>query len=165
VTFAAGDTLTAALLNAVVSAVTPLFARKTANQTVNNSTTLVNDNELLVSIEANTTYEMLLHVRYDSSTVADMKINLTLPSGCNTPHMMFLGGGTGSAVQHAAAASPSFSTVDGQGVGTATAFDYVGTLVNGSNAGTVRFQFAQNTAEATNTTVQAGSTLRLTKVA
>jgi hypothetical protein len=56
-------------------------ARKTANETVNNSSVLQNDDVLLVPVEANVVYLAHLHMLYLSQVAAAFKYGFTFPAG------------------------------------------------------------------------------------
>lgn len=158
--------VTAAALTTRDTAITeirPLFARKTSDETVNNSTTLQDDNELFVSVAANQVYKLHLMVGYSSGTTPDFKINFSLPSGATMPRSSFITGGTGAAVQHGTFTGASVVGIDGQG--SDASLQIWGTVVMGSTAGTVTLQWAQNTLNASDTIVRSGSTLELRLVA
>jgi hypothetical protein len=132
--------------------------RKSANQSVTSSTTLVNDTHLKFAVAANETFifQIWLWVYADNGT-PDIKLTVTGPSGSTI------------------AFSPStyYATGDGTtalgtvttGGGTFGAFVdanernqlYFGSILNGSTAGDLQLQWAQNTSSATSTTVKAGS--------
>ena len=120
---------------------------KTADETVNNSTTLQNDNHLLFALVANTTYEVDLVLLHNStSTTPDFKLGWTVPSGC----VMFWASVTSNAWG-------SFGGTALSGAGdTKTAGSISGTggaifkalVRNGANAGNIQLRWAQNTADA-----------------
>ena len=110
------------------------------------------------------------HIIYDSSTTADMKFRLTAPAGATCDWHVFSVGSAASATpattDHAArtlgAGNP---TPGGIGVGTQLVMRLDGLLVVGGTAGSLTIQWAQQTADATDTTVRTGSFLLLQKVA
>ncbi len=57
------------------------FVTKTANQTVNNSAVLQNDNELLFTIGANETWVFNIDFSAISQTTPDIKFAMTAPGG------------------------------------------------------------------------------------
>jgi hypothetical protein len=145
-----------------------VLARKSADQTVNNSTTLVDDTHLLFSVAANEVWLIHAYLLIDSaSTVADIKFHWTVPASAT-----MVWGPTGGA-------EPSFTQWDA--VLTSTSADVLGTESGTQNfgtnsvptqgllfagvaaiagtAGTVRLQWAQVTATVANTTLKTNSTL------
>src|SRR5262245_12791739 len=85
-TWSVGETLTAANFNQQIrdngNSMGPhLIARKTSDETVNNSTTLQNDDNLLLAVTANEIWQFKLCILYNSSTAADFKMAFTFPSG------------------------------------------------------------------------------------
>jgi hypothetical protein len=127
---------------------------KSADETVNNSATLQNDDHLFFSIGANETWTFRFVLFANSGTTPDLKAAVSAPSGASCIY---------AAIDaEAAVTTPQVTTC-----GTATAllsgngaydvYEVVGTVVNGATAGTVTLQWAQNTATAANTIVAAGS--------
>jgi len=154
--FSAGQKLTATALQRVV----PLFAFKVADEIVNNSTTFQDDDELFFTLEANAVYEGNLHVVYNSGTTPDLKWQFTKPSGATQTDWSFLGYSTASALTYGTGGESATAG----GLGGKTTADAYG-LITTTNAGTLRLQWAQNTANASNTTIYAGSYLRCLRVA
>jgi hypothetical protein len=139
---------------------------KTASQVVNNSTALVNDNHLFLPLPSlNTVYSVEGYVEYNSSTTADFKFGLAIPAGAST-RFMASGLATGAA---AATGDGNFQVqttggtlaYGGAGVGTRVGIHIAGVVQQGATAGNVTFQWAQNTLDATNTTVDQLSWLRI----
>lgn len=155
-TFFAGQKLTATALQAVV----PLFAYKVADEIVNNSAAFQDDNELFVSLAANAVYEGWLHVVYNSGTTPDLKWQFTKPSGATQNDWAFLGYSTASALTYGTGGQSATAG----GLGGKTVADAWG-LITTTNAGQLQWQWAQNTANASDTTVYAGSYLRCLRIA
>ena len=138
---------------------TPTIVRKTADQTVNNSTTLVNDTHLLFAVLASEIWELELLVKVNSSAVADWKIAFTLPAAAT---MLMLpsdkiGGTSGSNLTDAVDATTSrIYNHDG---GSYNMLWLKAIYVGGANAGNIQLQWAQNTAEVSDTKVLANSYL------
>lgn len=148
---------------------TPIQAYKTASQTVNNSTALVDDAELFVTPPLiNTNYAIEAYVAYNSTTVADIKFDFTFagtttsstfagPAGATT----IAAGGIGDGNWDAS----SFGTVLQVGGANGAAGALItGGLRVGATTGLLRLRWAQNTLEATNTQVLDTSWLRITAV-
>lgn len=135
----------------------PKVITKAADETVNNSTSYQDDDELILPVLANEQWFIICAVRSISSNTADIKLQWTLPAGAvwrgdrrfwnessvaqNHPHLD-LTSGTAMAGQ----VSASFSGVH-----------YIGILTVAGTAGDVALQWAQNTLEASNTVVKASS--------
>jgi hypothetical protein len=147
-------------------------ACKTSNETVNNSSTLQNDNELLFAAEANATYLVEVHLMLTATSVnADWKMSWSLPSGT------FYWGHDGNSAEGpgpywsprstasgSGAALVSTSIVSGGGTLTPMGAHFTAIIVIGGSGGTVNFQWAQDVATAENNTILAGSCLRAFKV-
>lgn len=140
------------------------FARKVSNQPIVASTTLVNDNALVVSVLANAIYVVDCVIKYDAPQAGDFKIGWTAPSGAtfeygcsgqNTGSTDYTGDQT---AQFSLAATPGFGGISA-GV-TNQAVIIKGLLITSGTAGSLQLQVAQNSASGT-TTVQAGSFLDL----
>lgn len=126
---------------------------KSADESVNNSETLQNDDELLLAIGANEKWEVTFYIlAISATTTPDLRVAITAPSGATGAISLFYDVGT-----------------DGELLGgTVTGIALVASLrlivisavvVNSSNAGNIQLQWAQSTATAENTTVKAGSCL------
>ncbi len=129
---------------------------KTADQTVNNSATAINDLHLLLKLKANKEY--MFHQTYflNSGTTPDFKYKFAIPSGAtiqrNPSHL---------------ASDDSIATQDGT---TEKAFNATGgndyntidgRITTGSTSGTLQFMWAQNVADVSDTKVLKGSCLVL----
>ena len=148
---------------------------KTADETVNNSNTLQNDDHLAMSLESNAVYFFELFCRWvGTATTHDAKVGWTVPTGTT----MEWGGVYGTTNnQSTYIGSPAgVSATPNQPLGAASV-DPIGSL-NGSfgaswggyifvssTAGTLQLQWAQNTAVASNLTLKQYSLLRLFRIA
>lgn len=142
----------------------PLFARKTSDETVNNSTTLQNDNSLLVSVVADAIYEFRLRLTVNSGTTPDFKMGWTFPTGLTMTYDLFEGETLGTATN--VVQGPTIQT-DVPLINTTGAdqpWIAEGLVIVDSTAGTLQLQWAQNTANASDTIVRAGSYLRLLRM-
>lgn len=145
-----------------------LPAYKAADQTVNNSATLVNDTALTVAVAANTTYAIEGFLAYDTSATADIKVAFTAPAGATllwSP--LGLAGsssGTSGSIDQRTLTTNNLA-LGGAGAGTNAVANPRGTLVTSSTAGSLTLQWAQNAAEVSDTKVKTGSWLKLTKLA
>lgn len=163
-----GQTITAALLTSMI----PDVVVKAANETVTSSTTFQDDNDLFVSVSANATYEVKLFLLHDSDATAagDIKIQWTAPAastmtwgsqGANVSTT------SSSAVTETNMQSRTISENAGYGGGdsTGTVAFIQGVLTTSATAGTLQLQWAQNTSNAVASTVRAGSTLSVRRIA
>jgi hypothetical protein len=129
---------------------------KTTTETVNNSAAVQNDDELLVSLEANTKYVMEALLYVTSSASADFRHTWTFPVGAT-----YLGFVLG--LDYASGAI----TMQGFGGAVFNGGGYIkieSSFSVGANAGNLQLQWAQGSAEVSDTKVYAGSYLKITKV-
>jgi len=145
-------------------------ARKTSDETVNNSSTLQNDDVLVVSVEANAVYRVECQIICSSSTTADIKTTFTVPAGATlrwgtyAPHRS-VSSTTASTISANVFSAAGVADVGGYGTSTNVLYVLRGILRMSSTAGSLQFQWAQSTADATNTTVRAGSVLHARRLA
>lgn len=131
------------------------FARvvKKADETVDTSTTFQDDDELVVALSANKTYYGVLRIFFTSATDADFKYKFTIPSGATAI-------GNGTAIQPTGSGT-MVELATGHALGSIVNENIVGInfrVVVGT-AGNLQLQWAQNTSQASNTTVLEGSAL------
>ncbi|MFE7947421.1 hypothetical protein [Streptomyces sp. NPDC057426] len=164
--FLAGMRATADLLTSSQ----PDVVTKTATESVTSSTTLQDDDELFVSVEANATYVVDMMLIHSSATAGDIKIGWSVPAGAS---FSWTGQGASNT------ATSSFTVADsnmagrnaaeslefGGGAGTATRADVSGTLITSATAGALQFQWAQRVSDATATQVRAGTWLSVRRTA
>lgn len=155
-TFLAGDKPTADQIEELRG----LRVVKTTTETVNGSDVLQNDDELFLSVAANTRYRFFGRLLFTSGTTPDFKYAFTYPSGATATYTLLGIGAGGSALTAFHQTESSGGALEG---GTATACLMMGTWFIGSTAGVIRLQWAQNTSNASNTQVLAGSFLELVK--
>lgn len=154
--FLAGEILTADALNQAL----PRLVRKTTDETVNNSATFQNDDHLALTVVANATYIFRHQWVYNSGATPDIKSQFTVPSGTTMAYWT-----QASISTHAASGLTQASTVIYDGDGSDVSVLTVGYITVSSTAGTVQWQWAQNTANASNTIVRQGSLLELVRIA
>lgn len=149
----AGGLITAALLNRFANG----FAVKTVDQSVNNTTTLTNDNELTLPVNANWKYAWFFHGVTNSNTTADYKCDIALPAGSTFPTncSTFIGV---SAAAGAFAIGLAAGAINGLGgVGADQQLDWWGSFSVGGTSGNATYRFAQATANVSNTFTKIGS--------
>ena len=158
----AGTDLTASLFNATVDNAGVMAYQGADSPPVNNSTTLVASTYLTIPVVANGFYIYEDNIMYDSSATADFQYLIVCPN--------FSANGPISRSFLTAADALTFNTdtslstaAGGGGVGTVRTVMRSGLLSIGV-AGNVSVQFAQNTANASNTLLKIGSWIRLTRV-
>jgi len=139
---------------------------KVADESITSSTTLQDDDALVISVEANACYHMRMGILYEASTAGDMKCRFTGPADINirwsNMNRLF------AAVADPTAGEP-YTITDvvlrgGAGSGVAVAFQVMATISVGSTAGNVTLQWAQNASNATATKILKGSFMWVTRV-
>lgn len=162
---AAGEDLTATTLQALISELRPVFVRKSADETVNNSSTLQNDDELLAAVVANATYHFKLRFAVNSGTTPDFKVGFTYPTSTTLTYDIVEGETPGTAAN---VMSGPYTQADAAVAFSTTGSDQPcwieGLIVVSSTPGTFQVQWAQFAATASNTIVRAGSYLILRRV-
>jgi len=142
------------------------FIRKTTNETVNNSGTLQNDDELFAALAANEVVMFQCCLVQNSNSTADFLFTFTVPSGA-TVVWNFTNGlriGAGGNVDTHTAVTASGTEVSFEGFGADQTIFVTGVVTNGGNSGNLQLQWAQNTPNASNTTVKANSFLLVYRV-
>ena len=137
--------------------------RKTADQTVNDSSTLVNDTHLLFAIAANEVWVFTIYIRHIGATTADIKFAITVPSGANMG-LIFVGMDYSPALGEAVTVT-SGGAISAQGLATEKFIVLHGRVANSTTAGNVQLQWAQYAAIAVDTKVLTDSCIVATKVA
>lgn len=136
-----------------------LYIAKAADETITSNATVQNDDELLLTLAANTVYEVMVGLLITAtSNVPDFKYGFTGPAGA-----LWTGGGIGYTA--AATTTGGTTTPGGAFAGISdTAFAGIVTGINNfirvqlkvttvATAGTFRLQWAQNTSDAASLTV------------
>lgn len=130
--------------------------RKSADESLTSNAVLQDDDELLFAIGANEIWVFQFNLLYTTLATPDIQLAVTAPTGATCD---YAGGGVDVASGAGSTACGGAITVT---AGSATANDPLylsGTIANGSTAGTVRLQWAQNTSNSNATTVHRGSSL------
>jgi hypothetical protein len=137
-------------------------ATKTLGQTVNNSTTLVNDTDLVLPMVANAIYRFECYAISNSNATADWKCTWAVPSG-TTMSYYCIGYTTADVFGLFHSNAGTTQQIGGGGADRGTLMR--GTVSVSSTPGNLQLQWAQNTLNASNTIVQAQSYLDLTRIA
>jgi hypothetical protein len=142
------------------------YATKSATESVPSSTTLQDDNDLTVPVEANAIYTVHAMILYGGPTAADLKLLFRTPTSGS-----FTGMATGLVVAAATAADNGNIPMTGNssevfgclGAGTQI-MTVLGKLVTAGTAGNFKVEWAQNTSNVTPTQVFGNSFLDLRRV-
>lgn len=140
------------------------YAYKATDETVNNSSTVQNDDDLVLAVEANQVYVIELSLHVSTGGTPDFKYcfaatatstghrqgNASSASAANGKLLMGKADLT-TELAHLVSADPEFLNI-------------VGVIIVGATAGTLQLKWAQNTADVSDTKVKAGSWMKLTKV-
>lgn len=147
-----------------------LYARRmrtTNAAAINNSTALVSDAVLTVPLDVTGLFRFYGRTYYDGSATGDFKQAFTFPTvAASGAKWGLIGRDSGTSTNVTAAAATASGTpipAGGNGVGTTTFVDYDG-FINTTATGNLVVQYAQNTLDATNLTIQLGSWLQVEKV-
>ncbi len=155
--------LSASALNAAIAWGRPLYVEKSTDGIpVNNSTTFRDDDTLTLTLPATAEYEFLLLGKYLSAAAADFKIQFTIPTGAamtNPVYDCIVGGVHGWGL---CGANGSVTGIDGTGASVPITIQ--GKIITGITGGDLTVQWAQNTANVSDTYMQAGSSLRLLRI-
>jgi hypothetical protein len=158
--FTAGEVLTESDLD--VYCVNSIGAVKTSTESVTSSTTLQDDNDLTVTVAANSTYEVSCFLKYDGPAAADLKIQFSVPASAAFEYgvvKLQSGASDATSVAHEFGSQAGSTIVGTIGSGTNAACRVVGTLEVAGTAGTFKLQWAQNTSDPTAVRVWARSFL------
>lgn len=147
------------------------FARKTADETVNNSAVMQDDDHLVIAVGANETWRIqgLLHVA--TGLTPDFKAQFTVPAGATYLGMFFgsttsaSAGNLNSMARGLSLAAAAAADLGGVGTGFTLPVVVSGVLVVGGTAGNLTLQWAQNTQDASDTKVLTNSWLEARRVA
>lgn len=134
------------------------ITRKAADETVNNSATLQDDDDLVIAIGANETWYFEAMILHNTGTTPDIKVGFDIPAAATL---------SWTDVARTSSDTPAMTvpiqTDDGvdvlTGTGAASVAMIWGVVVNGANAGNLQFRWAQNTQDASDTKVLATSYL------
>lgn len=123
------------------------------------NTTITADPDLTFALAANTTYQFKATIFFTTTATGDFKFRHTGPASPTLVRIKrsnIVGGATAYA---SIAVDSAFSAADVALAGTGTEgwIEMEGVIVNGTNAGSFTFAWAQNTSDAGNTIVRRGS--------
>ena len=148
-----------------------IIVRKTANEIVNNSATLQNDDHLLLAIAANEIWFIDVRLLLNAASVnADWKFGWSVPTNC-TLYWGFIGHDLTSWPwrETALADSPPLLRIATDTVNCGARIGIHGVMlnavaINSANAGNINLQWSQSTATAEDNTILANSFLIAHKI-
>jgi hypothetical protein len=153
----------------ISAAVRGLYARRmrtTNAAAIISNTALQSDAVLTVPLDTTGTYRFYGRIYYDGSTAGDFKLAFTFPTIAASGAKWGLIGRDATTQTNitaaAATASGTAIAAGGNGVGTTTFVDFDG-FINVTATGNLVAQYAQNTSDATNLTIQLGSWLEVVR--
>lgn len=153
------------LVTSVACPVPSTYVRKSADENVASSTTLQNDDHLVLALEAGKTYAVN-GVAFATSTHSqpDIKVGFSIPTGA-TMDIGFLSG-FGTQFSRAALLETSGVASPGVPIGSNqhTILLFMGTVVVGSNAGNLTLQWAQDTSNSNPVVLKQGSYISIVEV-
>jgi hypothetical protein len=126
---------------------------KTANETVASSTAFQNDDELFFPIGANENWSFRFVLQANAPATPDIKFTITAPGGAICS--FGVQDAEGAVTVGNLGCGVTSGVITGNGV--ADVYEVLGSIRNGGTAGNVTLQWAQNTSNATASTVFAGS--------
>lgn len=166
--WAAGDDITAAKLMEMI----PRVISKSADEGRDTTTTLANDSELLMTLEANATYFVEFFINAAAIDAAKIKTAWTVPSGATGSRNVI---GPGSTANQASMDNVSMRAGT-HNFTTSVTYGTRNSAVNGfyiqetavvvtTSSGTCALQWAQAASDGTDTTIYARSLMRATRLA
>lgn len=143
----------------------PTMVYKSANEIVNSSTTLQDDDALFLPLAANEVWAFTLFLLYDSDAAADIKFAFTVPSGATLHARRLWYSYDYATILEGNYAAGDESPAGAPASGTPISLRSRGVVINGANAGNLQLQWAQRVNTAVDTIVKKGSWLKATRLA
>jgi hypothetical protein len=131
---------------------------KAADQSVTNTTTLVDDNDFNVAIGANETYILQFEINVQSPTAADIAYKLNAPAGSSC-HVDYNSSSAGGVTYGNLGCNTLSGKVPTSGNNTDTVHFIYASITTGATAGNVTLQWAQSATNDGATIVKKGSQL------
>ncbi|MBI4010091.1 MAG: hypothetical protein HY361_02775 [Candidatus Aenigmarchaeota archaeon] len=144
--------------------VTSKIVRKSINESVVNSATLQDDDELKFSVGANEVWTFDMYLLFNASFTPSIKWQFTVPSGTALEGTWFGTNAPGS-VSNAVWFFNNNQEQNTQGQTNDVLLKIYGVVVAGGTAGNIQFQWAQNTATTRGTAVLQNSAIIATRIA
>lgn len=153
-----------------VNFTTKKYIKKSAGETVNNSTTLQNDNDFSVTLDESSIYEITLNLALTGNTSADFKCDWEVSGGvsqlttrcCLGPSINVVAvndSGNVRESRHDLTTDVTYGTNASTACHIRECF-----LVQTTTSGTLTFRWAQNSADASDTTLSTNSYMTIEKV-
>lgn len=151
----------------LASVVTEGVVRKDADESATN-TTMQDDDELFVALDANSQYIFHALISYDASTTGDIKMQFTVPSGASGRRYALNAAVNATSCNSSAQNSwggPITTAISGiGGIGVVCEALIDGYVSTSGTSGNLRLQFAQDVSDATASIVKAGSFIQWRKL-
>lgn len=152
------------ILASVMQGAIPLAVIKAADESVTSSTTLQNDDELLLSVAANASYLFFCYLDYEGASAGDLKISWSVPTSATLRFAQIGQTAASAATTSATGIESTAYSFGADAAATLNALLMHGTLLTSSTAGTLQLQWAQGTSSGTATKVHAQSFLALWRI-
>lgn len=159
----AGTRITAALIQSVA----PLAVIKPSDETLNNSSTMQNDNDLVLPVIANASYLFSCYLDYEGQDgTMNAKWQWTVPASANLRYTAAYTNTSGTWTGGVTSNGSTVISARTSGAGTLYGASMTGSLVTAGSAGNLQLQWAQNTTtnNAPGVTVHAQSYLALWRI-
>lgn len=171
-TWTDGELVTASIMNTHVrddlSSTMHLIAFKSADEIVNNSSVLQNDNHLIVPVGASETWALTWYLRHVNTTsgTPDLQVAWTFPAGNLVAYTVNTVAAVLTHIFIDGTSSPTTAQrIDSLTVSAAGTLAVFNMQVTSGSAGNVTLQWAQFSAGVSDTTMKAGSSVWGAKVA
>ena len=165
-TWSVGEVVTAANMNLHLrdnlNALYQVAKMKASNETVNNSTTLQNDDHLVLAVNASTKYTLVAFlIGFADNDTPDIKIKWILPTGgtMRWAELRELGAGTQALTELTEVSEAALPTTNANKI-----FLFTGAVTIAGTAGNVQLQWAQNILTAVNVKLLTSSFFTLTEI-
>lgn len=134
---------------------------KTTDETIQSSTTLQNDDELQITgLVVGDVVDLLLALVVDSTATADFKFALSMPSSSDISYHLARLTTSGSVAETTAMATQAAIAINAGGVDRPAPIVFLRAVIYIGTSGSLVLQWAQNSSEASDTTVKAGSIIQ-----
>jgi hypothetical protein len=140
--------------------------RKTADQNVASSTTLISDTHLLMAMAVSEVYQFEFIIFFQAATAGDIKLALNVPAGA-TGSWGAIGPDTTTPTIYKSSQNAAFgdaTTVTFGGNAAPEVCFVSGVVIQSSTAGNLQLRWAQAASSATNTTIFTNSVLKAVRL-
>ena len=141
-----------AYVDGKIAVLKEITAIKASDETVNNSTTLQDDDDLLFAVGANEEWTVSFHLLINASAAGDFKFQLSVPSG------------TADGRMHTTGEFSESSSVSWVSNGANEYLFFTAMVLVAGTGGNVVLQWAQNTADVSDCKVLTGSSLTARRI-